>query len=72
VLFSFTSTCQRLGVEPWRYRVRPADRVPAKDLRDDVLAGKYKLVEGVRPANRVVVGSALEAGSNGVRRRPKE
>jgi hypothetical protein len=28
VLFSFTSTCQRLGVEPWRYLRDALERLP--------------------------------------------
>jgi transposase len=29
VLFSFTSTCQRLGVEPWRYLRDVLERLPS-------------------------------------------
>jgi len=29
VLFSFTSTCQRLGVEPWRYLREVLERLPS-------------------------------------------
>src|SRR5262249_9597807 len=28
ILFSFTSTCQRLGVEPWRYLRDALERLP--------------------------------------------
>jgi hypothetical protein len=28
ILFSFTSTCQRLGVEPWRYLRDLLERLP--------------------------------------------
>ena len=52
VLFSFTSTCQRLGVEPWRYLREVLERLPSHpperlaELLPDVWAqGQRRAVE---------------------------
>jgi hypothetical protein len=53
VLFSFTSTCQRLGVEPWRYLQEVLTRLPSQppELLADLLPDKWARVQ--RRANEV-------------------
>src|SRR5262249_49331082 len=43
VLFSFTSTCQRLGVEPWRYLRDVLDRLPShpREQLDELLPDEW-------------------------------
>jgi hypothetical protein len=55
VLFSFTSTCQRLGVEPWAYLQDVLTRLPttpAGEL-DDLLPDRWqatRLAQGAIPS----------------------
>jgi hypothetical protein len=55
VLFSFTSTCQRLGVEPWAYLHDVLTRLPATPAGQlgDLLPDHWRatrLAEGATPA----------------------
>jgi hypothetical protein len=49
VLFSFTSTCQRLGVEPWVYLHDILTRLPAMPAREvgELLPDRW---QAARPA----------------------
>jgi transposase len=66
ILFSFTSTCQRLGVEPWRYLRDVLERLPihpreqlAELLPDEWARAQRNVAEAVssRPTGEVVVPS---------------
>ena len=56
VLFSFTSTCQRLGVEPWAYLRDVLERLPSHpaerlaELLPDKLAQAQRGVAGASPS----------------------
>ncbi len=47
VLFSFTSTCQRLGVEPWRYLRDVLERLPSQppERLSDLLPDEWARVQ---------------------------
>jgi transposase len=56
VLFSFTSTCQRLGVEPWRYLRDVLERLPSQPperlaelLPDEWARAQRRVTEVVEP-----------------------
>ena len=53
VLFSFTSTCQRLGVEPWAYLRDVLTRLPATPARqlDDLLPDLWREARRAKTAN---------------------
>ena len=52
VLFSFTSTCQRLGVEPWAYLQDVLTRLPATPAGQlgDLLPDHWKAARQAMPA----------------------
>jgi hypothetical protein len=67
VLFSFTSTCQRLNVEPWRYLRGVLERLPshpperlAELLPDEWAQVQHSVAEVMssRPTGEVVVPSS--------------
>jgi transposase len=64
VLLSFTSTCQRLGVEPWRYLRDVLERLPSHpaerlaDLLPDVWARAYRGVAGAEPPGQAPPSSS--------------
>ncbi len=67
VLFSFTSTCQRLGVEPWRYLRDVLVRLPSQPqgrlaelLPDEWGQAQRRVAETVssKPTNEIVIPSS--------------
>jgi hypothetical protein len=63
VLFSFTSTCQRLGVEPWAYLQDVLTRlpvVPAGRLRD-LLPDHWQASRLAATATPLVVATPMTA-----------
>jgi hypothetical protein len=68
VLFSFTSTCQRLGVEPWAYLQDVLTRLPTTSARllDDLLPDHWQVARQSRmatPAGPVADTSTLSTES---------
>ena len=53
VLFSFTSTCQRLGIEPWAYLQDVLTRLPTTPAgqRDDLLPDHWQAAHPPKPAS---------------------
>ena len=54
VLFSFTSTCQRLGVEPWAYLQDVLTRLPATPVGQlgDLLPNRWQAVHRAKAATQ--------------------
>jgi hypothetical protein len=52
VLFSFTSTCQRLNVEPWAYLQDVLTRLPTTqaEQRDEFLPDRWQAVRKAKTA----------------------
>src|SRR5262249_15960162 len=63
VLFSFTSTCQRLGVEPWAYLQDVLTRLPTTpaDQVDALLPDRW---QAARVAARTSEGQAAGGGGS--------
>ena len=60
VLFSFTSTCQRLGIEPWAYLQNVLDRLPttAADQLADLLPDRWQAArQAAAPADPSASGT---------------
>ena len=59
VLFSFTSTCQRLGVEPWAYLQDVLTRLPATPARQlgDLLPDRWRATRRAEAAPPPAAGT---------------
>jgi hypothetical protein len=58
VLFSFTSTCHRLGVEPWRYLQDVLGRLPnhPPERLAELLPDEWARAQPARPSERSKYG----------------
>ena len=59
VLLSFTSTCQRLGVEPWSYLRDVLTRLPAAEPVEELLPDRW---EAARRARRTAAPAPAPSG----------
>ena len=67
VLFSFTSTCQRLGVEPWAYLQDVLTHLPTTPAGQlgDLLPDHWKAARDTKLPSKPVPASDITAGSAG-------
>ena len=65
VLFTFTSTCQRLGVEPWAYLQDVLTRLPVTPAGqlDDLLPDHWKAARDSQIPSKPVAASDTTAAS---------
>jgi hypothetical protein len=65
VLFSFTSTCQRLGVEPWAYLQDALPRLPTTPAGQlgDLLPDHWQAARQAKTASPPASASATRAPS---------
>jgi hypothetical protein len=63
VLLSFTSTCNRLGVEPWAYLQDVLSRLPTTPAGqlDDLLPDKWQAARGTAVKEGADRGSPAES-----------
>jgi transposase len=66
VLMSFTSTCQRLGVEPWAYLQDVLTRLPTTPAEqlDDLLPDHWQAAQGAPTATNTATPRGLSTESN--------
>jgi transposase len=67
VLFSFTSTCQRLGVEPWAYLQDVLTRLPTTPAAQlgDLLPDRWKAARAATPNSAPAPAAEASASSAG-------